>query len=101
MLCCAVQDSRQLSRREHAKLVADNKSLAQQKDDLLQGFRKQMKLIDVLRRQKVRVCSWHVTTLAHPLLLGGCRQLHMEAAKVLSFTEAEFMKALEWGDTVH
>jgi phage I-like protein len=25
------------------------------------------------------------------------KQMHIEAAKMLSFTEEEFMKALEWG----
>lgn len=27
------------------------------------------------------------------------KQMHIEAAKMLSFTEEEFMKALEWGNT--
>ncbi|KAM3625396.1 uncharacterized protein V6R79_011381 [Siganus canaliculatus] len=56
-------------------LLAENKMLKKQKNELIVGFKKQLRLIDILKRQK----------------------MHFEAAKLLSFTEDEFMKALDWG----
>ncbi|XP_039987180.1 testis-expressed protein 9 isoform X2 [Xiphias gladius] len=56
-------------------LLAENKMLKKQKAELVVGFKKQLKLIDILKKQK----------------------MHFEAAKLLSFTEDEFMKALDWG----
>ncbi|CDQ61896.1 unnamed protein product [Oncorhynchus mykiss] len=64
-------------RKRHAfkTLKAKNKKLEKQKAELIVGCKKQLKLIDTLKRQK----------------------MHLEAAKMLSFTEEGFMKALDWG----
>ncbi|XP_053898528.1 testis-expressed protein 9 isoform X3 [Malaclemys terrapin pileata] len=73
------QSNKDIANQEHKKfeeLKIANKRLEKQKGELMTGFKKQLKLIDILKRQK----------------------MHIEAAKMLSFTEEEFMKALEWGN---
>ncbi|XP_052569947.1 testis-expressed protein 9 isoform X3 [Peromyscus californicus insignis] len=71
---------RDIANEDHQKievLKSENKRLERQKGELMIGFKKQLKLIDILKRQK----------------------MHIEAAKMLSFSEEEFMKALEWGSS--
>lgn len=95
-----------LSEDHHSKenLLAENKMLKKQKAELVVGFKKQQKLIDILKRQKVCVTrSLSYTLWIHSLInnqLLFFLQMHFEAAKLLSFTEDEFLKALDWGKTL-
>jgi hypothetical protein len=71
------KDSNEQEKRRIEQLQSDNKRLQKQKLELIQAFKKQLKLIDILKKQK----------------------MHLEAAKMLQFTEDEFMNALEWNST--
>ena len=76
------KDKLEAGKRTAEDLFAENKRLQKQKAELLTGFKKQCQLIEILKRQKVGGKEYWV------------RQMHVEAAKILQFTEEEFMRTL-------
>ena len=70
----STKDSNDQEKRRYEQTQTENKRLQRQKTELIQAFKKQLKLIDILKKQK----------------------MHLEAAKILQFSEDEFLAALEW-----
>jgi uncharacterized membrane-anchored protein YhcB (DUF1043 family) len=60
MVVLLKQDLTDQERRRFEELVANNKRLEKQKAELISGFKKQLKLIDVLKKQKVPYFIFHV-----------------------------------------
>ena len=69
----AEKDRKAVAQEDFKKALSDKAKLEKQKNELMVLFRKQLKLIDVLKRQKV----------------------HLQAAQMLNFTEKEFLKAVD------
>ena len=70
------KESSSHEQKKFEQLNIENKRLERLRNDSLTVIKKQQKLIGILKRQI----------------------LHIEAAKLLSFTEGEFVKALDWGN---
>jgi hypothetical protein len=69
------REGKDVAKGEAKQLAIDKKRLERQRAELLGALRKQGRLVEVLQRQKA----------------------HLEAARALAFTEAEFMRVIELG----
>ena len=73
--------------------------LERQRGELLAAFKKQGRLVEILKRQKVRSGEGverrgGLSIYTHM----PSSQVHTEAVKLLEFTEEEFVKVLDWGN---
>lgn len=67
------RENRQVASKDAAALTQEVKRLERQRSELAVAFKKQAKLVDVLKRQK----------------------LHIEASRRLAFSEGEFLRQLD------
>lgn len=65
-------------KKSNDTILHENKVLEKQRNELLQAVKKQLKLIDILKRQRT----------------------HLEAAQLFHFTQSEFLKTLEMGKKI-
>lgn len=70
----AERERKSANHDDYTRVLAEKAQLEKQKNELMAIFRKQLRLIDVLKRQKI----------------------HLEAAQSLNLTEREFMKAVDF-----
>jgi septal ring factor EnvC (AmiA/AmiB activator) len=86
------------NKESSASMQSQLKRLEKQRGDLVAAFKKQMRLIDILKRQRIHVCIGFRVTRAFaavsamvyvPLLM------QMEAARLLAFTEDDFSKLMD------
>ncbi|CAF4322233.1 unnamed protein product [Adineta steineri] len=68
------KDASEQDKKKIEQLTNENRRLEKQRLELMNAFKRQLKLIDILKKQK----------------------LHLEASKMLQFAEEEFCKAIEW-----
>ncbi|XP_067004436.1 testis-expressed protein 9 isoform X2 [Anabrus simplex] len=68
------KELRESTRKKNEEFTANIKRLEKQKLELVTAFKKQLQLVDNLKKQKA----------------------HLEASRVVQFTEEEFLKLLEW-----
>ncbi|KAJ3171809.1 Golgin sub A member 2 [Geranomyces variabilis] len=86
------------SKRTLEKLLQDHRRVHKQKAELLTAFKKQLQLVDVLKRQKVPSdemrLSRALTVTDRELVV--FLQIHLESAKLLEIAEQDFVRALNW-----
>ncbi|CAF3178887.1 unnamed protein product [Rotaria socialis] len=70
----STKDINEQDKKKIEQLTNENRRLEKQRLELMNAFKRQLKLIDILKKQK----------------------LHLEASKMLQFAEEEFCKAIEW-----
>ena len=84
------KDAKENGKKSVDELTLKTKFLEKQRNELLHGFKKQMELIDVLKRQKL-----HLEAVRLQIVKFVNKTFFIQA-HVLKYTEEEFMQTLDW-----
>ena len=88
LMSSVFKDSVEMEKQRVDELLMENKRLEKQKNELMNGFKKQLKLIDIYKRQQVNLARYPSSEASMIPLLGGINDAPSQRHLWSPFSEA-------------